>query len=64
MTKSDELERGLHRFGTDVVLGTRPRTRLFDRLAGQDAERVGRRDCRPVALFCRSGGDSEHNLAE
>ena len=38
MTKRHELERGLHRLGADVVLGTRARTRLFDRLARQDAE--------------------------
>jgi hypothetical protein len=39
MTKRHELERGLHRLGTDVVFRTRPRTRLLDRLARQDAER-------------------------
>ena len=39
MTKRHELERGLHRLGADVVLGTRPRTRLFDGLAREDAER-------------------------
>ena len=39
MTKRDEFERGLHRLSTDVVFRTRPRTRLFDGLARQDAER-------------------------
>ena len=39
MTQRDELECRLHRFGADVVLGTRPRTRLFDGLAREDAER-------------------------
>jgi hypothetical protein len=38
MTKRDELERGLHRFGADVVLRTRSRSRLFDGLARKDAE--------------------------
>ena len=56
MTKIDELERGLHRFGTDVVLGTRPRTRLFDRLAGQDAERDrDRQRCRELGQRPRDG---------
>jgi hypothetical protein len=39
MTKRDELECGMHRFGTDVVLGTRASSRLFDGLAREDAER-------------------------
>ena len=39
MTKRDELERSLHRFGADVVLGARPRAGLFDRLAREHAER-------------------------
>ena len=39
MTKRDELERGLHRFATDVVLRARPRSRLFDGLAREDTER-------------------------
>jgi len=39
MTQRDELERGLHRLRTDVVVGARSRTRLFDGLAGEDAER-------------------------
>jgi hypothetical protein len=39
MTKRDELERGLHRLGTDVVLGTRPCSRLVDGLAREDSER-------------------------
>jgi hypothetical protein len=39
MTQGHELERGLHRLGTDVVLRTRARPRLLDGLAGQDAER-------------------------
>lgn len=38
MTKRDELERGLHRFGADVVFGARPRARLFDGLAREDTE--------------------------
>ena len=38
MTKRDELEGGLHRFGADVVLGARPGARLFDGLAGEDTE--------------------------
>ena len=38
MTKRNELERGLHRLGTDVVLGARPRARLLDGLAREDAE--------------------------
>ena len=49
MTKRDELERGLHRLGADVVLGTGARTRLFDRLAGEDAERDRDRErCREL----------------
>lgn len=39
MTKRDKLERGRHRLGTDVVLGARPRARLFDGLTGEDPER-------------------------
>jgi hypothetical protein len=39
VTKRDELERGLHRFGTDVVLRARPSSCLFDGLAGENAER-------------------------
>ena len=56
MTKRDELERGRHRFGTDVVLGARPRTRLFDRLAGEDTERDrdGQR-CRELGQRARDG---------
>ena len=38
MTQRNELERGFHRLGADVVLGARSRTRLFDGLAGEDAE--------------------------
>jgi hypothetical protein len=38
MTQRHELERGLHRLRTDVVLGARARTRLFDGLAGENAE--------------------------
>lgn len=47
MTKRYELERGLHRLRTDVVLGARSRARLLDRLAGQHAERDrdGQRRC-------------------
>ena len=49
MTKRHELERGLHSFGADVVLGTRARTRLFDGLAGEDAERDrNRKRCREL----------------
>jgi hypothetical protein len=39
MTKRDELERGLHRLGTDVVLRARPRACLLDGLAREHAER-------------------------
>ena len=38
MTQRNELERGRHRLGADVVIGARSRTRLFDGLAGEDAE--------------------------
>ena len=38
MTKRDELEGGLHSFGTDVELGARPCARLFDGLAREDTE--------------------------
>ena len=38
MTKRDELERGLHRLGADVVLGARSGSRLFDGLTRKDAE--------------------------
>jgi len=39
MTQRDELERGVHRLATDIVLGARARTRLLDGLAGEHAER-------------------------
>ena len=39
MTKRDELERGLHRLGADVVLRARSRACLFDGLAREHAER-------------------------
>ena len=39
MTQRDELERGVHRLATDVVLGARARTRLLDGLAGEHTER-------------------------
>ena len=39
MTQRDELERGLHRLRTDVVVGARSRTRLIDVLAREQAER-------------------------
>jgi hypothetical protein len=39
MTQRDQLERGLHRFRTHVVLGTRTRSRLIDGLAREYAER-------------------------
>jgi len=39
MTKRDELEGGLHSFGTDVELEARPCARLFDGLAREDTER-------------------------
>lgn len=39
MTQGDQLERGLHRFGTDVVLRTRTCSRLIDGLAREHAER-------------------------
>jgi len=39
VTQRDELQRGLHRLSTDVVLGARSGTRLFDGLAGEDPER-------------------------
>jgi hypothetical protein len=39
VTQRNELERGLHRLGADVVLGTRSGARLFDVLAREDAER-------------------------
>jgi hypothetical protein len=49
VTKRNELERGLHRLGADVVFGTRPRTRLFDGLAREDTERDrDRKRCREV----------------
>ena len=38
MTKRGELECSRHRFGADVVLGARPRARLFDGLAREDTE--------------------------
>ena len=38
MTQRHELERGLHRFDTDVVLGARTRACLIDGLAGEHAE--------------------------
>jgi hypothetical protein len=56
MTKRHELERGLHCLGTDVVFRTRPRTRLFDRLACQDAERDRDRQCRSREL-CQGACD-------
>jgi hypothetical protein len=39
MTQGDELERRLHRLSPHVVLGTRTRARLIDRLAREYAER-------------------------
>jgi len=39
VTKRDELERGLHRLGTDVVLRAGSRACLLDGLAREDAER-------------------------
>jgi hypothetical protein len=39
MTKRNKLERGFHRFRAHVVLGTRSRARLVDRLARQHTER-------------------------
>jgi hypothetical protein len=39
MTQGHQLKRGLHRFHTDVVLGTRARSCLIDGLAGEHAER-------------------------
>ena len=49
MTKGYELERRLHRLGTDVVVWTRPRTGLFDGLAGENAERDrDRKRCREL----------------
>ena len=56
MTQGDELERGLHRLSTDVVLGARARTRLLDGLAGEHAERD--RDghgCRELRQRSRDG---------
>ena len=46
MTKSDKLERSVHRFRADVVLGARSRTGLFDRLARQhpEGDRDGQRN--------------------
>lgn len=38
MTQRDELERGLHRLRADVVVAARPRTRLIDVLAREQAE--------------------------
>lgn len=38
MTQRYELERGLHSFRTDVVLGARTRSGLVDGLAGEHAE--------------------------
>ena len=46
MTKRDELECGLHRLDTDVVLGARPRACLVDGLAREDPERDRDRDRR------------------
>jgi hypothetical protein len=45
MTKRDELQCGLHRLSADVVFRTRPRTRLFDGLARQNAEGDRDRQC-------------------
>lgn len=39
MTQGHQLERGLHRLRTDVVVGTRTRSRLIDGLAREHAER-------------------------
>ena len=39
MTKSHDLERGIHRLGADVAIGTRARPGLLEVLAGKDAER-------------------------
>jgi len=38
VTQRNELERGIHRLRTDVVLGTRSRARLFDGLARENAK--------------------------
>lgn len=50
MTQGDHLERGIHHFRTDVVLGTRTRACLIDRLAGEhpegDRDRERRRELR------------------
>jgi len=56
MTQRHKLEGGLHRLHTDVVFGARARTRLFDGLAGENAERD--RDgegCREVGKGSRDG---------
>jgi hypothetical protein len=56
VTQRDQLEGSLHRLCADVVLGTRSRTRLLDRLACEDPEgdRDGQR-CREVGERSRDG---------
>ena len=56
MTQRDELERGLHRFRTDVVLRARPRTCLLDGLAGEDTKRDRNwQGCRELGERSRDG---------
>ena len=38
MTQRDDLERGIHRLGADVALGSRARPGLLEVFAGQDAK--------------------------
>jgi hypothetical protein len=73
VTKRHELECGLHRLATDVVFGTRPRPRLLDGLAGEDAERdrdwqrsreLGQRPRDRVGEDVEMGGLSSDQAAE
>lgn len=56
MTQGDELERGLHRLRTDVVLGAGTRSCLFDGLAREHAEwNRDRKRCRELGERPRDG---------